>query len=127
MTWSLVTFRVKRPMWMRLGFTGVAERSRFRRIDVERERDRERDRSLERRALSFDFEWRSDEPLRLPSRSVLGRPRSRDFWRSFPSFSLESSFLAGLRVLERDWRRLRRSPPLLDDEDDEELKEQKII
>jgi hypothetical protein len=110
-------------MWMRLGFTGVAERSRLRRVEVERERDRERERSLERRALSFDLERRSDEPLRLFSRSVLGRPRSRDFWRSFPSFSFESSFLAALRLFERDWRRLRRSPPLLDDEDDEELRE----
>lgn len=123
MTCSLVTFRVNRPMWMRVG-RGVGDFSRLRRIEFERLRLR----SLERFALSLDFERRSDDPLRLlPSRSELKRPRSRDFGRSFPSFSFESGFLAGLRLFlglfDLDWRRLRRSPPLLDDEDDEELLE----
>lgn len=120
MTWSLVTLRVNLPMWMREGRNGVGDFSRLRRIEFERERERLR--SRERRTRSLDFERRSDEPRRLlPSRSELKR-RSRDFGRSFPSFSLESSFLAALRLFDLDWRRLRRSPPLLDDDDDDELK-----
>lgn len=95
---------------------GVGDLSRFLRIEFERDRLL----SLERLTLSFDFERRSEDPLRLlPSRSVLKRPRSRDLGRSF---SFESSFLAGLRLLDLDCRRLRLSPPLLEDEDDEELK-----
>lgn len=86
-------------MWMREE-RGVGERSRFRR--AEPERDRERVRSRERRTLSFDFEWRSEDPRRLlASRSELKR-RSRDFGRSLPSFSFDSSFRAALRLFERD-------------------------
>lgn len=78
---------------------GVGDFSRFRRVEFER--DRERLRSLERLTLSFDFERRSEEPRRLfPSRSELKRPR--DFGRSFPSFSFESSFRAALRLLDLD-------------------------
>lgn len=104
---------------MRVG-RGVGDFSRLRRVDTERDRDRLR--SRERLARSFDFE-RFEDPLRFaPSRSVLKRALSRDLpSRSFPSFSFESSFLTALRLLDRDCRRLRRSPPLLDDEEDEEL------
>ena len=79
---------------------GVGDRSRLRRIELDRERE---PRSRERRTLSLDLERRSDEPLRLaPSRSELKRPRSRDFGRSLPSFSFESTLRAVLRLFERD-------------------------
>jgi len=98
---------------------GDGDFSRFLRIEFERERLR----SLERLTLSLDLVRRSTDPLRLfPSRSELRR-LSRDFGRSFPSFSLESSFRAALRLFDLDCRRLRRSPPLLDEDDDEELLE----
>lgn len=97
---------------------GVGDFSRLRRIEFERLRLR----SLERLILSLDLERRSDDPRRLfPSRSALKR-RSRDFGRSFPSLSFES-FLTKLRLFDLDWRRLRRSPPLLDDDEDDELLE----
>lgn len=96
---------------MRVG-RGVGDFSRLRRIEVDRERVR--------LALSLDFE-RPEDALRFASRSVLMRARSRDFGRSLPSFSLESSFLDALRLFDLDWRRLRRSPPLLEDEEDDEL------
>lgn len=96
---SLVTLRVKRPMWMRVG-RGVGDFSLLRRIELERERDRLW--SLGRLALSRDFE-RADDPLRLTaSRSVLKRTLSRDLGRSFPSFSFESTFRALLRLLDLD-------------------------
>lgn len=80
---------------------GVGDFSRLRRVEFERERERLRSRD-ERLTLSLDFERRSEDPRRLaPSRSELKR-RSRDFGRSFPSFSFESSFLAALRLLDRD-------------------------
>lgn len=81
---------------------GVGDLSRLRRVEFDLERET---RSRLRRTLSFDFERRSEDPRRFPS----------------PSFSFESTFRPGLRLLERDGRRLRRSPPLLDDEDDDEL------
>jgi len=97
---------------------GVGDFSRLLRIEFERLRLR----SLERLILSLDLERLSDDPRRLfPSRSVLKR-RSRDFGRSFPSLSFES-FLTKLRLFDLDWRRLRRSPPLLDDVVVEELLE----
>lgn len=75
---------------------GVGDFSRLRRVEFDREREL---RSLER--LSLDFERRTeDPPRRLPSRSELNRPR--DFGRSLPSFSFESSFLPALRLFERD-------------------------
>lgn len=109
-------------MWMREG-RGVGDLSRLRRTEFDLERET---RSRLRRTLSFDFERRSEDPRRFPSRSELKRPRSRDFGRSLPSFSFESSFRPGLRLFERDGRRLRRSPPLLDEDDDDELNYIKI-
>lgn len=81
------------------------------------------DRERVRLTLSFDLDLPPDEPLRFASRSELKRPRSRDFGRSLPSFSLESTFLAGLRLFDLDWRRFRRSPPDDEEELDEELLE----
>lgn len=80
-------------MWMRVG-RGVGDFSRLRRFDMERER--------ERLTLSFDLDLPPDEPLRFASRSELKRPRSRDFGLSLPSLSLESTFLAGLRLFDLD-------------------------
>lgn len=96
MTCSLVTLRVSRPMWMREG-RGVGDFSRLRRVEFERDREL---RSRERRTLSLDFERRSDDPRRFPSRSEL--KRARDFGRSLLSFSFESTFLPALRLFERD-------------------------
>lgn len=79
-------------MWMRVG-RGVGDFSRLRRLEAERER--------ERLTLSFDLDL-PDEPRRLAASTELIRPRSRDFGLSLPSFSFESTFLAGLRLFERD-------------------------
>lgn len=114
---------------MRVGF-GVGERSkRFRRGEPDFERllelffERSRERSLRER-LRLRRLPRGDPLSRSLSLSELCLALSRDFGLSFPSRSFEpptAAFRAGL--FERDEARLlRRSPPLLDDDEDDELK-----
>ncbi len=104
-----MTFLVKRPMWMRVGF-GVGERFLLR----ERLRD-----------LSRDFPRSTDERGFLVSAVARSELRlSLDFGRSLDSFKDESLFtelrLSDLRFLSR------RSPPDDDElelDDDDEVEE----
>lgn len=79
------------------------------------------ERERERLTLSFDLDLPEEARRREASTELIRPTRSRDFGLSLPSFSLESTFLAGLRLFDRDWRRLRRSPPDEDDDEEEEL------
>lgn len=116
--WSLVTFLVNLPTWIRQGLTGVGDLLR-RLADPERER----------RERSLDALRSTDDLAAFLSASELRR--SFDFGRSLESLTVESRLVIDPLLLDLDLRLLRErsSLPLLDDDeleseellDDEEL------
>lgn len=126
--WSLVTFRVNRPMWIRVGF-GLTERSLRRRLsrdfdrvcDLEREADRfwsrERLREPERDLRAFLSSAFSSIFLSLSFLSLTASFSLSRFSFSFPSLLTAGLFLSATFFDFRSFR----SPPLLDDDDELEL------